>query len=177
VPEPIIENLKYQIRISEAHVRAGGSGVPAGTEIEVGIYTSDRGLPSNRILSQNVVLSSGINPNATHQITLATPFEFPLAGIYWFSILNKSASTIYLASADPWTPLLGNLIGTGLTITGNPPRGLVGSVPLSSSLPGSLNSRLLDMRNAVATQSSLRLRIASPIYYLAYDVVTTPDGP
>lgn len=171
VPAPTINGLTYNVSVYELIVRASGSGVPAGARLEIGIYLSEFGLPTERILHQVVVLAGGINANSTQTISLLLPYTFPQPGPYWFAILNAGSDILYLASAEPWTPLLGNLIGCGLNTTGTAPRALSGAVPSGSSLPTSLSTRLLDMRSTVATQSALRLRVSVPIFYISYNVL------
>jgi hypothetical protein len=159
------------VNINSWTVRAGSGGIATATPVQVGFYSHEDGLPTNLLHSSSITIPVLAGSTTSEQpispVTLTR-------GVYWAAILNTSGATISLteanyASGSSFDVLFGQLLGSSPAITSSVPRGFHTLVPIASNqLPANLVSRLVDFQFALASQSTLRIRTAAPIFYFAY---------
>lgn len=156
------------VNITHFGIRASSSG-SSSFDAEYGIYSHEEGLPTVKIASEGFTIPI-LGASEFNEQTFTTPITLK-RGVYWVSILNKTAVTASLSSASSSSNLFGSLIGTSQDVTGNDPRCFASVVASAENfLPATLNSRSIDMRVTTASQTTLRLRTSVAISYLRYTI-------
>ena len=157
------------VNITHFGIRSSNTGSPS-FDAEYGFYTHDGGLPTTRIANQ-VFTIPVLGALEFNEQEFTTPVTLE-RGVYWISILNRSAVTASLASTNTPSDLLNNLIGISEDIGTNAnPRCFTSVVPLAENfLPAALNSRSIDMRVTTASQTTLRIKTTVALACLRYTV-------